>query len=179
MIQIDDTAPDFSARAFYRGKICDITLRDYREKWVVLFFYPADFTFVCPTELTDLADRHEEFQEIGADILSVSTDTVHVHKAWHESSDAIAQIRYPMLEDPAHQICRSYGTLIDNEGVARRATIIIDPDGVIRAYEFHNNDIGRSTDEIIRKVRAAKFVRENNGRLCPMNWEPGSDAIEQ
>jgi peroxiredoxin (alkyl hydroperoxide reductase subunit C) len=174
---INELAPDFNAEAFVDEDVKKISLSDYRGKWVVLFFYPADFTFVCPTELGDLADNYEKFKELGAEIISVSTDTVFVHKAWHDNSETIKKIKFPMLADPTTKVCRKYQTLIAEEGLSLRATFLIDPEGILKAYEFHDNSIGRSSQELIRKIQAAKFVKENQGKVCPMNWEPGSETL--
>ncbi len=174
---INELAPDFNAEAFVDEDVKKIYLSDYRGKWVVLFFYPADFTFVCPTELGDLADNYEKFKELGAEIISVSTDTVFVHKAWHDNSETIKKIKFPMLADPTTKVCRKYQTLIAEEGLSLRATFLIDPDGILKAYEFHDNSIGRSSQELIRKIQAAKFVKENQGKVCPMNWEPDSETL--
>jgi NADH-dependent peroxiredoxin subunit C len=178
MIKINQTAPDFFEDSFIDGEIKKIRLSDYKGKWVILFFYPADFTFICPTELGELADRYEEFKKLGSEIISISTDTAYVHKAWHDSSEKIKKIKYPMLSDPTHKISESYDTLIPEQGLSLRATFLIDPDGIIKAFEFHNNDIGRSSDELIRKLQAAKFTRENNGEVCPMNWKPGKQTLK-
>ena len=176
-LTINELAPNFNAEAFIDNEVRKISLSDYRGKWVVLFFYPADFTFVCPTELGDLADNYEKFKELGAEIISVSTDTVFVHKAWHDNSETIKKIKFPMLADPTAKICRKYQTLIVEEGLSLRATFLIDPEGILKAYEFHDNSIGRSSQELIRKIQAAKFVKENQGKVCPMNWEPGSETL--
>ena len=176
-LTINELAPDFNAEAFVDNEVKKISLFDYRGKWVVLFFYPADFTFVCPTELGDLADNYEKFKELGAEIISISTDTVFVHKAWHDNSETIKKIKFPMLADPTTKICRKYQTLIAEEGLSLRATFLIDPDGILKAYEFHDNSIGRSSQELIRKIQAAKFVKENQGKVCPMNWEPDSETL--
>ncbi len=177
MIKINSEAPDFSAKAFVNGVEKIISLEDFKGKWVILFFYPADFTFVCPTELGELADNYDKIKALGAEVISVSTDTVFVHKAWHDHSPTIHKIRFPMLADPTRQICSDYETLIEEEGLSLRATFLIDPDGIIKAFEFHNNDIGRSIDELIRKLQAAKFTREHHGEVCPMNWKPGSATL--
>ena len=177
-VQINQKAPLFTENAFVEGKIKKISLSEFSGKWVVLFFYPADFTFVCPTELGELADNYEKFKELGAEIISVSTDTAFTHKAWHDNSETIKKINYPMLADPTHSVCKSYGTLIYEEGLALRATFVIDPEGVVKAFEFHNNDIGRNIEELIRKIQAAKFVREHSGEVCPMNWKPGSKTLK-
>jgi len=179
MIKINEKAPDFTEDAYMSGdEIKKISLGDYKGKWVVLFFYPADFTFVCPTELGDLADNYDKIKSLGAEIISVSTDTAFVHKAWHDNSATIKKIKFPMLADPARRVTTSYGTLIDAEGLSLRATFIIDPHGLVKAYEIHDNSIGRSTEEIIRKLQAAKFVSENKGNVCPMNWKPGAKTLK-
>ena len=177
-VQINQRAPLFTENAFVEGKIKKISLSEFSGKWVVLFFYPADFTFVCPTELGEPADNYEKFKELGAEIISVSTDTAFTHKAWHDNSETIKKINYPMLADPTHSVCKAYGTLIPAEGLALRATFVIDPEGVVKAFEFHNNDIGRNIEELIRKIQAAKFVREHSGEVCPMNWKPGSKTLK-
>lgn len=177
MIEINKKAPDFEENAFVEKKIKKIKLSDYTGKWVILFFYPADFTFVCPTELGDLAENYEKFKDLGAEIISVSTDTAFVHKAWHDNSKTIKKIKFPMLADPTTRVCKNYETLILEEGLSLRATFLIDPEGTIKAYEFHDNSIGRSSKELLRKLQAAKFVKENKGQVCPMNWEPDKDTI--
>lgn len=178
MVKINEKAPDFKEDAFVDGKIKKISLNDYKGKWVVLFFYPADFTFVCPTELGELAAHYEELKKLGAEIISVSTDTAFVHKAWHDNSDTIKHIKFPMLADPTARVCKSYGTLIDEEGLSLRATFIIDPDGIVKAFEFHDNSIGRSIHELIRKLQAAQYVKEHKDQVCPMNWAPGAKTLK-
>ena len=175
---INQPAPQFTAEAFHNNEIKKISLSEYKGKWVVLVFYPADFTFVCPTELGDLADHYQELQQLGVEILSVSTDTAFVHKAWADSSETIKKINYPMVADPTGKICKAYRTYIPEEGLSLRGTFLIDPDGNLKAYELHDNNIGRSSTELIRKIKAAQFVRENNGNVCPMNWEPGKDTLK-
>ena len=178
MVKINDPAPAFNLEAYYKGDIKKLSLADYKGKWVVLFFYPADFTFVCPTELGDLADNYKKIQAEGAEVLSASTDTVFSHKAWHDSSKTINKITFPMLADPTGKLSRDYGVYIDEAGLALRGTFIIDPDGVVKAFEINDNSIGRSTDELIRKLQAAKFVREHGGEVCPMNWKPGAKTLK-
>jgi peroxiredoxin (alkyl hydroperoxide reductase subunit C) len=178
MISINQKAPEFTEEAYIDDKFKKISLSDYKGKWIVLFFYPADFTFVCPTELGELAENYDKIKKLGAEIISVSVDTAFVHKAWHDESPTIKKIKFPMLADPARRVCTAYGTLIEQEGLSLRATFIIDPDGIIKAFEFHDNNIGRSVEEIIRKLEAAKFVRENKGEVCPMNWKPGQKTIK-
>ena len=178
MISINEKAPDFTEDVFVDNKIKKLNLNDYNGKWVVLFFYPADFTFVCPTELGELADDYEEIKKLNAEIISISTDTAFVHKAWHDNSETIKKIKFPMLADPTGRVCRSYNTLIKEEGLSSRATFIINPEGIIKAFEFHDNSMGRSTKELIRKIKAAKFVSENKGEVCPVNWEPGKKTLK-
>ena len=152
-------------------------ISDFEGKWLVLLFYPADFTFICSTELEEAADYYEEFKKAGAEILSVSTDTAFVHKAWHDHSPAIKKIQYPMVADPAAKLCRYFDTYLDNEGISLRGSFIIDPDGVIKAIEIHDNSIGRSAEEILRKLQAAIFVRGHEREVCPANWRPGKKTL--
>ncbi len=178
MIKIGQKIPDFTLEAYHQDKIKKIKLSDYKGRWLVLLFYPADFTFICPTELAEAAQYYNEFQKLGAEIISVSTDTVFTHKAWHDESPAIGKIRYPMLADPTGKICREFGTYIEEEGLSLRGTFIIDPDGVLKTLDVHDNSIGRSTKEILRKLQAAKFVREHKGLVCPASWEPGKKTLK-
>ncbi|MEM3030722.1 MAG: redoxin domain-containing protein [Candidatus Micrarchaeia archaeon] len=165
-------------KAFHLTKEKNIKLSGYRGKWVVLIFYPADFTFICPTELEEAAHYYDEFKKLGAEVLSISTDTVFVHKAWHDTSPAIKKVRFPMLADPGGRVCREYGTYIEEEGISVRATFIIDPDGVIKSFEMHSNAIGRNTEEILRKLQAARYVREHKGEVCPVSWRPGQKTLK-
>ncbi|RMD45809.1 peroxiredoxin [Candidatus Pacearchaeota archaeon] len=175
---IGKKAPDFTAEAYVNDDTKKISLSDYKGKWVVLFFYPADFTFICPTELSELADKYDKIKEVGAEVLSISTDTVFVHKAWHDHSDSIKKIKFPMVADPTGKICKAYGTYIEEEGLSLRGTFIIDPEGVLRALEIHDNSIGRNADELIRKLHAAKFVYEHGSEVCPASWEPGKETLK-
>ena len=178
MVRIGDRVAEFELEAFQNEEIKKIKLSDYRGKWVVLLFYPADFTFVCPTELAEAADYYEEFRKLGAEILSVSTDTAFVHKAWHDQSPAIRKITYPMLADPTGKLCREFGTYIEEQGLSWRGTFIIDPDGVLKAADIHDNSIGRSSEEILRKLQASIFVREHKGEVCPASWKPGKKTLK-
>ena len=162
---------------YHNNEIKKVNLHDYKGKWLVLFFYPADFTFVCPTELREMAHLYPKFQELGAEVLSVSTDTAFVHKAWHDNSPAIKEVDFPMAADPTGEICMALGTYIEEEGLSYRASFIVDPDGVIKAYEMHDNSVGRSAAELLRKLQAAQYVREHGGEVCPANWKPGSDTL--
>jgi len=178
MIKINQVVPDFEFEVFQDEKIKKVSLKEYRGKWLVLFFYPADFTFVCPTELQELANNYDEFKKEGAEIVSMSTDTVFVHKAWHDSSKAIGLINFPMGADPSGKLSKEFGTYIEDEGVSLRGSFIIDPDGVLKAVEINNNDIGRSASELLRKLQAANFVRKHGGEVCPANWKPGSKTLK-
>lgn len=178
MITINQKAPDFTEDAFISNDIKKISLNDFRGKWVILFFYPADFTFVCPTELGELANNYELLKQIGAELITVSTDTAFVHKAWYDTSETIGKVKFPMLADPSRRVCKNYETLIEDEGLSLRATFIISPEGFIKAFEFHDNSIGRSSEELIRKLQAAKFISENKGHVCPMNWKPKKETLK-
>jgi len=177
-LQIGKTAPDFTAEAYHEDKVKKIALKQLRGKWVVLAFYPADFTFICPTELGELADNYPTFRKLNAEVLSVSTDTPFVHKAWHEASATIRKIHFPMVADPTREICRKYGTLIEDQGLSWRATVIIDPNGIVKWFEMHDNSIGRSTAEILRKLQAAQYVAKHPGEVCPVSWTPGAKTLK-
>ena len=178
MVELGKVVPDMEMEVFSNEDIKKIKLSDYRGKWLILAFYPADFTFVCPTELEELADYYEKFKEEGAEIISVSTDTAFVHKAWHDVSLGINKIKYPMGADPSGNICRAFGTYQENEGVSWRATFIINPDGVLISKESHDLSIGRKAEEILRKLRAARYVAEHPGEVCPASWEPGKETLK-
>lgn len=178
MMQINQKVKDFEVNAYHNDEIKKIKFSNYKGKWMVLIFYPADFTFICPTELEDAAKNYEEFKKAGAEIFGVSTDTVYTHKAWHDVSPAIKKVQYPMIADPTGTLCREFGTYIEEAGLSYRGTFIIDPDGVLKAIEIHDNSVGRNAKEILRKLQAAKFVRENEGEVCPANWEPGKGTLK-
>lgn len=177
-MKINEPAPEFHEDAYYKDEIKKIKLSSYRGKWVVLFFYPGDFTFVCPTELAQLAAYHDTFKKMNTEIISVSRDTAFVHKAWHDNSPMIKTINFPMLADPTAKVCKDYGTYIEEEGLSFRATFIINPEGIIKSFEINDNSIGRSIDELIRKLQAAQYVSEHKGEVCPMNWKPGSKTLK-
>jgi len=186
MVKVGHPVPDFQFEVFHKEKIEKVRFSDYKGKWVILFFYPADFTFVCPTELEELAHCYDGCKNLGAEIISVSSDTVFVHKAWHDSSPAIGKIDFPMASDPAGRLSIAFGTYIDggaldhseDEGLSLRGTFIIDPDGILRTMEMHDNAIGRSAKELVRKLKAAQFVRAHGGQVCPASWEEGEDTLE-
>jgi len=180
MIKINSEVPNFEAEVYHKGDIRKVRFSDYRGKWAVLVFYPADFTYVCPTELEETAELYEQFKKEGAEVISVSTDTAFAHKAWHDTSPAIGKVEYPMMADPTGNISRMFGVYIEEEGLALRGTFIIDPDGVLKTIEIHNNDVGRNAEETLRKLQAAKFVREHpGGNVCPANWKPGDEALHK
>jgi peroxiredoxin (alkyl hydroperoxide reductase subunit C) len=176
-LTIGDTVSSDEFEIYLRNTITKTSLTAYKGRWLILFFYPADFTFICPTELEELASVYPEFQNINTEIISVSTDTAFVHKAWHDHSPAIAKVSFPMAADPKGMLTRLFGTHIESEGLSLRGTFIIDPEGIIRAYEIHDNSIGRSAQELLRKIRAAQFVHDHNGQVCPASWEPGKDTL--
>jgi peroxiredoxin len=183
VLTIGSTLPDMSLPAYHPVKDEEVSLKmaDYKGKWKIFFFYPADFTFVCPTELEEMAENYEAFQAEGAEVFSVSTDTVFVHKAWHDSSEAIKKIKYPMVADPAGTLSKLFGVYIatgGDAGLALRGTFIVDPVGVVRTVEIHDNSIGRSAKETLRKLKAAKFVAEHGGNVCPASWEPGEATLQ-
>jgi len=175
---INSTLPAFKVQAFHNGEFKEVTDKDLLGKWSVLFFYPADFTFVCPTELGDMADHYPTFKEMGVEVYSVSTDTHFVHKAWHDTSDTIKKITYPMLGDPTGTLSRAFGVHIEEEGLAYRGTFVIDPEGKVKIAEIHDNGIGRNADELLRKVQAAQFVAAHPKEVCPAKWKPGSDTLK-
>ena len=176
--KIGHEIPDVEVDAYHKEEIEKIKLSAYRGKWLILFFYPADFTFVCPTELEEMAEHYAEFQKLGAEVLSISTDTVFVHKAWHDTSEAIKKVNFPMLSDPRHELSKIFGTFIPEEGLSLRGTFVIDPDGILRITEVNDNSVGRNAKELLRKLQAAKFVREHGGNVCPASWEPGDDTLK-
>ncbi|WP_421705531.1 alkyl hydroperoxide reductase subunit C [Alloalcanivorax xenomutans] len=177
MSVINTEIKPFKAQAFKDGKFIEVTEADLKGKWGVFFFYPADFTFVCPTELGDVADHYEEFQKMGVEIYSVSTDTHFTHKAWHDSSETIAKIKYTMIGDPTMQISRNFEVLREDEGLANRGTFIVDPDGIIQAMEITAEGIGRDAEDLLRKVKAAQYVRAHPGEVCPAKWKEGEATL--
>jgi len=175
---INSQIADFKVQAYHNGSFKTVSNEDLKGKWAIFFFYPADFTFVCPTELEDMADKYEQFQVMGVEVYSVSTDTHFVHKAWHDASDSIKKIKYPMLADPTGALCRSFGVLIEEEGLAYRGTFVVNPEGKIKLAEVHDNSIGRNADELLRKVEAAQFVASHDGEVCPAKWKKGSATLK-
>ncbi len=177
MSLINTKIQPFNATAFHNGAFVDVSDADLAGKWAVVFFYPADFTFVCPTELGDLADNYAEFRRLGVEVYSVSTDTHFTHKAWHSTSDTIGKIEYPMLGDATGQITRNFGMMREEQGLANRGTFLVDPDGVIQFAEVTAEGIGRNAVELLRKIKAAQYVRTHPGEVCPAKWEEGEDTL--
>jgi len=174
---INSTVKPFSATAYHNGKFLPVTSDDLKGKWSIVFFYPADFTFVCPTELGDLADFYPQLQEMGVEVYSVSTDTHFTHKAWHDVSDTIKKINYPMIGDPTGAISRNFEVMIEEEGLALRGTFVINPEGEIKVSEVHDLGIGRSAKELVRKVQAAQYTASHPGEVCPASWQPGEATL--
>lgn len=167
----------FKAESFKEGKFVTITDEDVKGKWGIFFFYPADFTFVCPTELEDLADNYATLQDMDVEVYAVSTDTHFSHKAWHDTSPAIGKINYFMLGDPTGQISRNFEVMIEEVGLANRGTFVVDPDGIIQVVEITAEGIGRNASELLRKVKAAQYVRAHPGEVCPAKWEEGEKTL--
>ncbi len=167
----------FSAKAYHNGKFVDVTDASVRGKWAIFFFYPADFTFVCPTELGDMADLYPEFEKLGVEVFSVSTDTHFVHKGWADASDTIRKIKYPMIGDPTGTITRNFDVMIEAAGLALRGTFVVNPQGVIKVAEIHDLGIGRNAKELLRKVEAAQYVAGHDGEVCPAKWTPGAATL--
>jgi peroxiredoxin len=174
---INSEIKPFNATAFKSGEFVEISEANVKGKWAVFFFYPADFTFVCPTELGDVADKYEELQKLGVEVFSVSTDTHFTHKAWHDSSETIGKINYYMVGDQTGTITNNFGVMREGQGLADRATFLIDPDGVIQAMEITAEGIGRDADDLLRKVKAAQYVRNNPGEVCPAKWKEGEATL--
>lgn len=185
-VRVGQPIPDYEFEAYYKGDTRSMKFSDFRNKWLVVMFYPADFTFVCPTELEEMANLYPKLQGINAEVVSFSTDTVFVHKAWHDTSPAIKKIEFPMGADPTGKIAEAFGVLIEggdlrltaDEGLALRGTFIIDPSGTLRSMEVNDNSIGRAAKETYRKLQAAQYVESHQGQVCPASWEPGDDTLE-
>lgn len=177
MSLINTEIKPFKATAFKQGKFIDVSDQDLKGKWSVVFFYPADFTFVCPTELEDLADNYAEFQKLGVEIYSVSTDTHFSHKAWHDHSPAIGKIKYTMVGDPTGAITRNFDVMIEAAGLADRGTYVVDPQGKIQIVEITAGGIGRDAKELLRKIKAAQYVASHPGEVCPAKWQEGESTL--
>ncbi|MGG7179151.1 alkyl hydroperoxide reductase subunit C [Clostridium paraputrificum] len=177
MSLINKKVSDFKVQAYHKGEFVEVDLEAVKGHWSVFVFYPADFTFVCPTELGELADNYDKFKEIGCEVYSISEDTHFVHKAWADATETIGKIQYPMLADPTGKLARDFEVLIEEEGLALRGSFVINPEGEIKAYEIHDNGIGRNAEELLRKVQAAQFVAEHGDQVCPAKWQPGEETL--
>ena len=175
---INTKIQDFKVQAFHNNEFTEITQEDLKGRWSVFFFYPADFTFVCPTELGDMADNYETFQTLGVEVYAVSTDTHFTHKAWHDASDTIKKIHFPMVADPTGKLSRDFGVYIESEGLAYRGTFLVNPEGEIKLAEVNDNGIGRNAEELLRKVKAAQYVAAHPNEVCPAKWQEGADTLE-
>ena len=178
MSLINTRVKPFKATAFHNGKFVDVSDETLRGKWSVLVFYPADFTFVCPTELEDLAENYAEFRRIGVEVYGVSTDTHFAHKAWHDTSDAIRKVTYPLVGDPTGRMTRNFEVMIEEAGLALRGTFVVNPEGEIKLCEIHDNGIGRDAKELLRKVKAAQYVASHPGEVCPASWKEGDKTLK-
>ena len=177
MSLINKEVNEFSVQAFWNNQFKTVTKSDILGKWSVFFFYPADFTFVCPTELEDLNNIYDKFRSNGAEIYSVSTDSHFVHKAWHDHSERIGKLRYPMLADPTHALSLDFDVLIEADGMAERGSFIVNPEGKIVSYEVSAGNVGRNADELFRKLQACQFVYEHGDEVCPAKWQPGAETL--
>ncbi|MEM7208767.1 MAG: alkyl hydroperoxide reductase subunit C [Pseudomonadota bacterium] len=177
MALINTQIKPFKAQAFRNGDFVEVSDQDIQDKWAIFFFYPADFTFVCPTELGDLADHHEELSARGVEVFSVSTDTHFTHKAWHDSSETIGKIQYTMIGDPTGEITRNFDCMREDMGLADRATFVVDPDGIIQTMEITAEGIGRDAQDLVRKVKAAQYVAAHPGEVCPAAWKEGEETL--
>jgi len=174
---INTQVQPFKAQAFHNGQFIEVTEADLKGKWSVVVFMPAAFTFNCPTEVEDAAENYAEFQKLGAEVYIVTTDTHFSHKVWHETSPAVGKAKFPLIGDPTHQLTRAFGVHIDEEGLALRGTFVINPDGMIKTLEIHDNAIARDMKETLRKLKAAKYVAEHPGQVCPAKWNEGAETI--
>jgi len=175
---INSKLTSFKVQAYHNNEFKTVSSEDLKGKWSIFFFYPADFTFVCPTELGDLADKYAELQKMGVEVYSVSTDTHFTHKAWHDASDTIKKIKYPMLADPTGVLTRAFGVHIEEAGLAYRGTFLVNPEGVIKLAEINDNGIGRNAAELVRKVQAAQYVASHPSEVCPAKWTPGEATLK-
>ena len=177
MSLVDTPVLPFSATAYHKGEFVPVSEENLKGGWSVVFFYPADFTFVCPTELGDLADHYETLQSMGVEVYGISTDTHFTHKAWHDTSDTIKKVRYPLVGDPTGRLTRNFDVMIEDAGLALRGTFVINPEGVIKVMEVHDDGIGRDAKELLRKVQAAQYVASHPGEVCPARWTPGAQTL--
>ncbi|MBF0350449.1 MAG: peroxiredoxin [SAR324 cluster bacterium] len=175
---INSKVVDFKVQAYHNDAFKEVTGNDLKGKWSIFFFYPADFTFVCPTELGDMADKYGEFKKMGVEVYSVSTDTHFTHKAWHDASETIKKINYPMLADPTGHLSRAFGVYIEEAGLAYRGTFLVNPEGQIKLAEVNDNGIGRNAEELLRKVKAAQYIAAHPNEVCPAKWQEGGATLK-
>ncbi len=178
MSLINKEISEFSVQSYADNSFKTIEKTNILGKWSIFFFYPADFTFVCPTELEDLANIYDKFKQAGCEIYAVSTDTHFVHKAWHDTSERIGKLRYPMLADPTHVLSRDFDVLIAADGMAERGSFIVNPEGKIVSYEVSAGNVGRNAEELLRKLLACQFVYEHGDEVCPARWQPGAETLK-
>ena len=178
MSQIGKQIVDFKVQALINDGFQEVTKESLAGQWSIFFFYPADFTFVCPTELEDLADKYSEFKATNCEIYSVSTDTHFVHKAWHDTSATIKKIKYPMLADPTGVLSRGFDVMIEEAGLAERGTFIVNPQGEIVAYEVVAGNVGRNAEELLRRLKALQFVASHPAEVCPAKWKEGNETLK-
>ncbi len=178
MSLINTEIADFNSNVYQNGEFKTVSKSDVMGKWSVFFFYPADFTFVCPTELRDLADLYPQFQELGVEVYGVSTDTHFVHKAWVEFDPLLANVTYPMIADPCHTLSTAFDVYTEGAGLAERGTFIVNPEGIIVGMEISAGNVGRNAAELLRRVQASQFVHEHGNELCPARWTPGAETIK-
>lgn len=170
-LKVGTLAPDFKSKAYVAGQFKDVSLRDFQGKWVCLFFYPLDFTFVCPTEIRGFGAKEDEFKELGCQVLACSTDSEYSHKAWFERD--LKEVKFPVLADTAHDISKNYGVLLEDKGIALRGTFLIDPKGTLQWMSINALGVGRSVDEVVRTLQALQ-----TGELCPADWKPGKATLK-
>jgi len=178
MSLINKEISNFTVKAFHNNEFVDVSKKDLLGKWSVVFFYPADFTFVCPTELEDLQNKYADFKKANCEVYAVSTDSHFVHKAWHDHSERIKKLEYYMLGDPTHVLTKDFEVHIEADGMAERGTFIVNPEGKIVAYEVNAGNVGRNADELFRKLQACQFVHEHGDEVCPAKWQPGEETLK-
>ena len=178
MSLINTEVQPFKANAFQNGEFITVTEADLKGKWSVLIFMPAAFTFNCPTEIEDAAEHYGEFEKAGAQVFIVTTDTHFSHKVWHETSPAVGKAKFALIGDPTHALSKAFDVLIPEEGLALRGTFVINPDGVIKTMEVHDNAIARDVTETVRKLKAAQYVANHDGEVCPAKWKEGEKTLK-
>ena len=177
MSLVNTKVAPFKAQAFHNGKFIEVSEQSLQGQRSAFIFMPAAFTFNCPTEVEDAADNYAEFQKLGTQVYIITTDTHFAHKVWHETSPAVGKARFPLVGDPTHQLTRAFGVHIEEEGLALRGTFVINPDGVIKTAEIHDNAIARDVKETLRKLKAAQYVANNPGQVCPAKWNEGAKTL--